>query len=84
VCDVTVDMYRHMIKECGRLCAHCEEEVKLFNFHKNDDKQVTLDRINNDMGHTRDNVVIACRACNVRHYHEQEHTKRAITTNLYL
>jgi hypothetical protein len=82
VCDVTVDMYHQMIEECGRLCAHCGEEVKVINFHKNDDKQVTLDRINNDMGHTYDNVVIACRACNVRHFYEQEHTKRAITTNL--
>jgi hypothetical protein len=72
VCDVTVDSFHQMIEDCGRLCAHCREEVKLLDFRKKDTKQVTLDRINNDMGHTRDNVVIACLKCNQSHHYERD------------
>lgn len=73
-CDMTVADYLHKIEESGKQCTHCGEEVKLKNFSTKNPtkwaKQVTLDRKDNSKGHTRDNVVIACLACNRSHHWE--------------
>jgi len=47
-------------------CHYCREYVCLFYENIRDPKQWTLERIDNDLGHTNDNVVIACLSCNVR------------------
>jgi hypothetical protein len=55
-------------------CYYCKEAVYLFYNFVRENKQWTIERINNDFGHNRDNVEIACLLCNLRRrtmYHER-------------
>jgi hypothetical protein len=47
-------------------CCYCKEDVELIYENYRDNKQWTLDRINNDIGHNKDNVVISCLGCNLK------------------
>ena len=47
-------------------CYYCKNDVVVLYNHVRYPKQWTLDRINNDMGHNTDNVVIACLECNLK------------------
>jgi hypothetical protein len=39
----------------------------LTNYTQNDDKQISIDRINDNIGHVKGNAVISCWACNKAH-----------------
>jgi hypothetical protein len=39
----------------------------LTNYTQNDDKQISIDRINDNIGHVKGNAVISCWACNRAH-----------------
>jgi hypothetical protein len=55
-------------------CYYCKESVYLFYNYVRENKQWTLDRMDNDKGHNKDNVEIACLHCNLRRrtmYHER-------------
>lgn len=55
-------------------CFYCRESVYLFYNFVRENKQWTLERIDNSMGHNTDNVEIACLLCNLRRrtmYHER-------------
>jgi hypothetical protein len=55
-------------------CYYCREDVYLFYNYVRENKQWTLERIENDRGHNKDNVEIACLLCNLRRrtmYHER-------------
>jgi hypothetical protein len=54
-----------MIK-CKNLCFYCKEPVNILYEIVRAPKQWSLDRINNDIGHDKGNVEIACLACNLR------------------
>ena len=47
-------------------CHYCKEKVILLYEKVREKKQWTLDRIDNDLGHNKDNVVIACLECNLK------------------
>ena len=47
-------------------CHYCCENMKLLYNISRDPKQWTLDRINNDLGHTSNNTVVSCMACNLQ------------------
>jgi len=47
-------------------CRYCKNDVVILYNHARYPKQWTLDRINNDLGHNADNVVIACLECNLK------------------
>ena len=47
-------------------CHYCKSNVLLLYNYVRYPKQWTLDRIDNDMGHNTDNVVIACLECNLK------------------
>jgi len=54
------------LEESGLLCRYCNKEmVVLFN-HVREMKQWTLDRIDNSLGHTNSNTVVACLECNLQ------------------
>ena len=47
-------------------CYYCRNEVKIdYNF-KRDNEQWTLDRIDNDLGHSSKNTLISCLKCNLQ------------------
>jgi len=46
-------------------CYYCIKKVMLLYKNNREPKQWTLDRLNNDLGHTNDNVVICCLKCNL-------------------
>ncbi len=47
-------------------CSYCKDTVLLVYENKRDNKQWTLDRINNDIGHSSKNTVISCLKCNLQ------------------
>ena len=47
-------------------CYYCRCECKLMYENIREKKQWTLDRLDNDQGHNRDNVVVSCLECNVK------------------
>jgi len=46
-------------------CYYCKKVVLLLYENNREQKQWTLDRLDNSCGHTKDNVVIACLKCNL-------------------
>ena len=47
-------------------CYYCKSECIFLYKNVREPKQWTLDRLNNDIGHTKDNVVICCLECNLK------------------
>ncbi len=47
-------------------CHYCRTNMKIIYKLVRDDKQWTLDRIDNDLGHTRENTIICCLKCNLQ------------------
>lgn len=47
-------------------CNYCSENVKIIYRISRDNKQWTLDRINNDDCHSNNNTIIACLQCNIK------------------
>ena len=46
-------------------CYYCKKDVLLLYENNREEKQWTLDRLDNAIGHTKDNVVISCLKCNL-------------------
>ena len=62
------------LKDCDLRCFYCKNCVKVLYRHVREGCQWTLERIDNDYGHNKTNVVIACLTCNLSRrtmYHER-------------
>ena len=60
--------------DCSLLCFYCKEPVLVWYKHTREPKQWSLDRIDNDYGHNKNNVEIACLSCNIKRrcmYHDR-------------
>ena len=55
-----------LLKNCEMKCAYCSEEVYILYEKVREKRQWSLDRINNDIGHNRGNLLIACLECNLK------------------
>jgi 5-methylcytosine-specific restriction endonuclease McrA len=55
-----------LLRDCRLLCHYCRLHVSVLYDVVRDRCQWTLDRLNNNFGHNRDNVVVACLECNLR------------------
>ena len=52
--------------ECNLECYYCKDKIFLLYEMARELKQWSVDRIDNNLGHNRDNIVIACLNCNLR------------------
>jgi RNase P subunit RPR2 len=63
-----------LLKESNMSCMYCKEGVQVLYQLVREPKQWSLDRIDNAVGHNKNNVVIACLKCNLKRrciYHEK-------------
>ena len=60
------DKVIEMLVKCKLRCFYCSNDIFLIYKEIKNKYQWTLDRINNDMGHNNDNVVISCLDCNLK------------------
>jgi len=63
---ITSKYLRQLKLDCGEKCSYCECELDWSHqLHIRRPKQVTLQRLNNKLGHIKGNCVYACFECNV-------------------
>jgi hypothetical protein len=55
-----------LLYESQLLCHYCSDKVYILYEKVRESKQWSLDRINNDIGHNKGNLVIACLSCNLK------------------
>jgi hypothetical protein len=63
-----------LLSKSLNLCYYCKSHVQVLYENVREPKQWSLDRIFNDQGHNKENLVIACLECNVSRktmYHER-------------
>jgi hypothetical protein len=70
---IHLDQVIGKLQESGLKCFYCKEEVYLLYKMVREMKQWTLDRIDNDIGHFHDNVVISCLDCNLKRRKKSSH-----------
>ena len=61
--------YKYVVKllQCSKLeCFYCKKCVLLLYDNVREGRQWSIERIDNSMGHNKDNVVMACLSCNLR------------------
>lgn len=54
-----------LLHDCNLLCYYCKKPTQLIYSIVRDNKQWTLERLNNHYGHNKDNVVVSCLHCNI-------------------
>ena len=47
-------------------CHYCDIKMYILYEHVRENRQWTLDRLNNDKGHNKDNLVVCCLQCNLK------------------
>jgi hypothetical protein len=63
---VKFDDTMEMLYSCDLNCYYCKDKVFLLYDFVREIKQWTLDRIDNNMGHEKDNILISCLECNLK------------------
>jgi hypothetical protein len=71
-----VDMPKvlELLKKCENKCFYCKKRICILYENVREPMQWTLERIDNDFGHNKDNIEIACLNCNLHRrtmYHER-------------
>lgn len=67
-CNKLISLYETLEKlvESKLVCHYCKKQVKVLYRIVREPKQWTLDRINNDLGHSNSNTLISCLSCNLK------------------
>ena len=55
-----------LMLESENLCFYCKEKMYVLYENVREPKQWTLERIDNEFGHNKDNVVVSCLSCNLK------------------
>lgn len=86
--DRIVDVHYALktLKNAENICYYCKKPVQVLYEKAREPTQWSLDRIDNSIGHNKENVVIACLQCNVgrktMHQGRYEFTKQLVITKL--
>ena len=59
---IDYEFCKNLIQESGKFCYYCDIELQYIEYNST---LATIERLDNDIGHIRDNCVIACRTCNL-------------------
>lgn len=62
---VDVNTILYLLNECKNKCYYCVKNVNVLYENVREPRQWTLDRICNDIGHNKQNLLIACLSCNL-------------------
>lgn len=54
-----------LLHTCRLHCYYCNNQMALLYENVRENMQWTVDRINNDLGHNNDNIVLSCLECNL-------------------
>jgi hypothetical protein len=63
---ICVDDIIRKLVDSGLACFYCKNPVHVLYEYVRDPRQWTLERLDNSIGHTLENVVISCLSCNLR------------------
>jgi len=63
---ITLESVIQRMVECRLKCYYCSSEMNVLYDISRESKQWTVDRIDNNIGHTLDNYYIACLECNLK------------------
>lgn len=63
---VSIANVLNLFKEQNLNCYYCQEKCLLFYKFVRENKQWTLDRIDNSIGHVSNNVILSCLHCNLK------------------
>ena len=62
---VEIEEVIRLLFECNNICYYCRNPVEILYENVREPRQWSLERISNDIGHNKGNLVIACLHCNV-------------------
>ena len=60
---ITLEDFQELIDESGGQCYYCQRECFILDLRRSKN-QITLERLDNEKPHSRENCVIACLGCN--------------------
>lgn len=63
---ICMDDVIELLQTCHLQCFYCRNPIKIIYAYVREPTQWSLERLNNDYGHNKENVVIACLSCNIR------------------
>lgn len=58
---IDFDFCKELIQESGKTCYYCDIELQYIEYNNT---LATIERLDNDIGHIKENCVIACKHCN--------------------
>ena len=59
---IDYEFCKELIQESGKFCYYCDIELQYIEYNST---LATIERLDNDIGHIKENCVIACKHCNV-------------------
>jgi hypothetical protein len=71
---VDLEFTIQLLKDANNQCFYCKQVVQVLYEKVREPQQWSLDRIDNNCGHNKDNVLLACLDCNLKRktmYHER-------------
>ena len=63
---MTLELVLQKMRDCRLQCYYCHQQTKILYYTQRDPLQWTLERVDNNYGHTFENSVIACLKCNLQ------------------
>jgi len=65
--DIDEEYIIGLIEKQNHMCHHCHKDLLVDDYERKGEKQYSVDRVNDSIGHTKTNVVISCWECNRKH-----------------